>query len=96
MDWTSYEDELWGTVFTCAKEFGWNPHYVIYELPLLWLRKISGKMVEHAEMEAEAAKGHKPIPKSETSPERLEQKDRLLAKARGLNYDEVLSNNVFG
>ena len=87
---------MWPTIFTFAKEFGWSVQYTMKELPILWVKKLTEQLIEYAEMEKAAAKGHRAIPKSELTDDRLEEKNRKLAKAQGLNYDEIVSNSIYG
>lgn len=94
--WIYNDDTLWETAFAFGKEFGWTVHYVIYEVPLPWIKKLSNKIIECAEAQKEAAKGRRPIPQSEFSDENMEYKNRRLAEATGQDYDEILSKSVYG
>ena len=74
-----------------AFEFGWHVDYVIFELPLSYLNAYLELIQEKHAAETSAAKGKGYVPKSETSPERVDQKLAMIRKHYS-KVDEVYDN----
>lgn len=61
---------------------GWSPQYIYWHMPLRWFRFYSKMLEEVSERQQAAAKGKKYVPRSEIDPERMEQQNDRIRRAR--------------
>jgi hypothetical protein len=77
-----------------AIEFGWTVDYVVFKLPLSYLNAYAELIVEKHEAENAAVNGKGHTPASEMTPERIDQKKRLLAKHYSKIDEEMSTEGV--
>lgn len=84
------EDPIIRATAILAFEFGWQVDYIVFKLPLSYLNAYLELIQEKHEAETSAINGKGYVPKTEQSPERVDQKLALIRK----NYSKV--DEVYG